>query len=99
MDDLTTIVPDEAPETDKPRRKKRGGLFVTDAELIERLCVPEKVAREALRILDRDRTQGFPPKHKFWGDRRYWPAVKDYFDQKFGLKIRLSSSQEGRNGR
>ena len=57
----------------------RETLWVTDAELIRRMGVPEKIARQALAMLDRDRASGFPKKQKLWGDRRYWPAVKDYF--------------------
>lgn len=60
-------------------------LYVTDAELIRRLGVPEKTAREALRELDRDPRSGFPKKQKLWGDRRYWPAVRAYFDRHYGI--------------
>lgn len=56
-------------------------LWVTDAELIRRSGVPEKVAREAIRTLDRNPASGFPRKQKLWGDRRYWPAVKAYFER------------------
>lgn len=64
----------------KPRSKKRGGLFVTDAELIERLGVPEKIGYEALRMLDSNPVSGFPKKDEFWGGRRYWPAVRAFLD-------------------
>jgi len=56
-------------------------LFVTDAELIRRIGVPEGAARNALRMLDRDRGSGFPAKQPLWGGRRYWPAVRLWFDQ------------------
>jgi hypothetical protein len=62
-----------------------GTLFVTDAELIRRLGVPEKIARAAIRMLDRDPRSGFPKKQKLWGDRRYWPAVCAYLDRTNGL--------------
>jgi hypothetical protein len=65
-------------------------LWVTDAEMITRLGVPEKVARVAIRILDAKPASGFPRKQKLWGDRRYWPAVKAYFDQVYGMKINVS---------
>lgn len=65
----------------------RETLYVTDAELIRRLGVPEKIARAAIRALDLDRGSGFPPKKKLWGDRRYWPAVKAYHDRTNGLNI------------
>ncbi|WP_316196869.1 winged helix-turn-helix domain-containing protein [Bradyrhizobium sp. SZCCHNS3053] len=67
-------------------------LFVTDAEMIRRLGVPEKVARAAIRALDRDRGSGFPPKQRLWGDRRYWPAVRQWFDLRHGLGGRRSTS-------
>lgn len=66
---------------------KEKGLWVTDAELIRRMGVPEKTARETLRMLDA-KPNGFPRKQKLWGDRRYWPAVKDYFDKVYGVKVR-----------
>jgi hypothetical protein len=70
--------PDGAPS--EPTRKKCSAaptLFVTDAELIRRTGVPEKVAREKHR--------GFPQKQKLWGNRRYWPAVKQWFDRTNGI--------------
>jgi hypothetical protein len=67
-------------------------LWVTDAELIRRIGVPEKKARETLRVLEGKR--GFPQKVKLWGDRRYWPAVKAYFDRLYGVTI--EASQRGR---
>jgi len=48
---------------------------VTDAELIRRLGVPEKIAYAAIHALDRDKGSGFPQKQAVWGKRRYWPAV------------------------
>ena len=61
-------------------------LWITDAELIRRIGVPEKTAREMLRELDR-KASGFPRKQKLWGGRRYWPAVKAYFDALYGVKV------------
>jgi len=60
-------------------------LWVTDAELIKRMGVPEKIARAALHALDRDRGSGFPQKKALWGNRRYWPAVKEYLDRTNGV--------------
>jgi hypothetical protein len=69
-----------AQETNERETNK---LWITDAEMIRRLGVPEKIAREALRMLDAQRC-GFPRKEKFWGDRRYWPAVHRWFDERYG---------------
>jgi hypothetical protein len=60
-------------------------LWVTDAEIIRRLGAPEKIAYQAIHMLDRNRASGFPQKNKLWGGRRYWPAVKRYFDQTNGM--------------
>lgn len=100
MDDFTTIAP-EAPESeDEVDRLKRGGLFVKDKELIERLGVPEKIARKAIRMLDADRAKGFPQKQQLWGDRRYWPAVQAYFERVYGLSMPSSPlTERGRYGR
>lgn len=65
----------------------RETLWVNDAELIRRMGVPEKLARQTLRILDRDRGSGFPQKQAIWGNRRYWPAVKAYLDRQHGLRM------------
>lgn len=94
MDERTTIVPD-LPAKVKPNRLRRGGLFIKDEELIERLGVPEKVAREALHALEA--SPGFPQKQKFWGDRRYWPVVIDYLDFHYGFKLARSQPERKRH--
>jgi hypothetical protein len=73
------------PETETVERQDKPGLWVTDAELIRRLGVPEKKAREAIRMAEAK--AGFPKKQKLWGDRRYWPAVKAYFDNLYGASM------------
>lgn len=60
-------------------------LWVTDAELIRRSGVPAKIAYATIAVLDTTRGSGFPPKQRLWGGRRYWPAVKAYFDKAGGL--------------
>lgn len=62
-----------------------GGLFVTDTELGRRLGLPRNVVRDALTTLDKNPQSGFPKKLPFWGNRRYWPAVVDYFNRWNGL--------------
>jgi hypothetical protein len=86
-------VTQEAPQTDP-----HGTLYVDDDELIRRLGVPKKEAKAALQMLDDDRRTGFPPKQKLWGDRRYWPAVKAYFDREYGLKIPAPQPRERQYG-
>jgi hypothetical protein len=61
-------------------------LFVTDAEMIRRFGVPEKIARHTVRQMDAKRVAGWPQKQALWGNRRYWPAVVAYLDRNGGLK-------------
>jgi hypothetical protein len=77
-----TITAVSMPEPETLEREK-DRLWLTDAELIRRMGVPEKKAREVLRMLDA-KPSGFPRKQKLYGDRRYWPAVKAYFDKEYG---------------
>jgi hypothetical protein len=71
-------------------------LFVTDEEMIRRLGVPRKAARAATFMLDRDLSKGFPPKVAVWGKRRYWPAVKAWFDRHYGGPFLRSQFDMGR---
>lgn len=77
--------------TDTLDHDARETLYVTDAELIRRMGVPEKIARAALQAFDRDRGKGFPQKQALWGNRRYWPAVKAFLDRTNGLKVGTST--------
>lgn len=70
-----------APETLEREKDK---LYVTDAELIRRIGVPEKEGRAMLQ--DLAKKPGFPRKQAYASGRRYWPAVKEYFDKLNGLK-------------
>ena len=71
-----------APETLEREKDK---LWLSDSEIIRRLGVPEKIAREAIRVAEAK--AGFPRKQKLWGDRRYWPAVRAYFDNLYGVNV------------
>jgi hypothetical protein len=54
--------------------------------MIRRMGVPEKIARDAIKARDKDaRRGGLPQKSKLWGSRRYWPAVRAYFDTHYEL--------------
>src|SRR5262245_20849395 len=64
--------------------REKDKLYVTDAELIRRIGLPEKLGRTVLRTLV-DKHQGFPKPQKMSGGRRYWPAVKAYFDKMNGM--------------
>ena len=75
------------------QEREQHKLWVTDAELIRRMGVPEKTARQVLRELD-DKPSGFPRKQKLWGDRRYWPAVTAYFDKAYGGTLMAPQRKE-----
>ena len=68
-------------------------LYVTDAELIRRLGVPEKIMRDALRMFDDGKVKGFPKKQPLFGNRRYWPAVRAYMDRMNNMPV---AQQENR---
>jgi hypothetical protein len=63
--------------------REKDKLYLTDAELIRRIGVPEKVIRPMLPGLESK--YGFPRKQALFGNRRYWPAVKAWLDKHNGL--------------
>jgi hypothetical protein len=71
---------------DETLEREKDKLWVSDSELVRWMGVPEKQAYETLRMLDA-KPSGFPRKQKLWGNRRYKPAVKAYFDKQFGCNI------------
>jgi hypothetical protein len=84
---MSDEIEDENPERkDWPTSRKveapHIGLFVTDAEIIRRLGVSEKTGYIAIRHLDRSGL-GFPEKQKIWGNKRYWPAAREWFDRQY----------------
>lgn len=80
-----------APETLEREKDK---LYLTDAELIRRLGVPEKTLRPLLPGLEKN--YGFPAKSPLFGGRRYWPAVKNWLDKHNGLRVdSLTSTSKG----
>lgn len=73
------------PETLDRELAKR---YVTDAEMIRRMGVPEKLARPVIRELDEHhKTTGFPQKSKLFGGRRYWPKVEAWLNAHEGLNV------------
>ena len=60
-------------------------MWVTDEELIRRSGVPEKKMRQLIQALDKNPLSGFPVKNSLYDNRRFWPAVVEYwrnFNQK-----------------
>lgn len=70
-------------------------LYMTDAEIIRRMGVPEKRARHLIRHFDNNPKLLFPRKDKLFGDRRYWPAVKAFLDKRNRLTMAASPKQRG----
>lgn len=58
-------------------------LYLTDAEIAQRLGLPQKQAKIALAALENMR--GFPHRDPLFGQRRYWPAIKKFLDHRHGL--------------
>lgn len=76
--------------------REKDKLYLTDAELIRRLGVPDKIIRPILPSLETK--FGFPPKSPLFGGRRYWPAVRAWLDKHNGLNVGVSeiSHQRGK---
>jgi hypothetical protein len=74
-----------APETIEREKDK---LYLSDAELIRRLGVPEKTLRGILPALESK--YGFPKKQPLFGGRRYWPAVRAWLDKHNGIMVEPS---------
>lgn len=75
--------------------REKDKLYLTDAELVRRLGVPEKTLRPMLPGLEKD--YGFPKKSALFGDRRYWPAVKAWLDVHHGLNVDASTPNRRRS--
>jgi hypothetical protein len=72
-------------------------LYINDAELIRRMGIPEKKARLLIRYWDDNPKLLFPQKDKLCDGRRYWPAVKAFFDQRSRRMMEALSKQRGTN--
>lgn len=64
------------------RRSSSDCLFVYDNEIARRLGVGEDKLRPAIKVLEKE---GFPKKETLFGGRRYWPAVKAFFNRRHGV--------------
>lgn len=66
------LVPDDDPS----------GLYVTDCEIARRLGFGRKYGYRLLHRLERGvpGMRAYPARDKLFGDRRYWPAVKQWHD-------------------
>ena len=100
-DGATTRTPHEPPndrEASVDGAATSRTLFVTDAELIQRLGVPEPLGRALLQDFDAKQPT-FPKKQELWGDRRYWPAVKAWLDRTCGLEPAIRPPRKKRRSK
>src|SRR5262245_26807849 len=56
--------------------------FLTDRELIDRLSLPYDIGKTAIAELDKGGQ--FPQKWPLFGNRRWWPAVLQFFLARYG---------------
>lgn len=84
MSDTLDLTQEDREEQKAPARDT---LWVTDEECIRRLGVPRKAARAAFHMFDVHPEKGFPQKQALWGNRRYWPAVRTYFELHYGISM------------
>lgn len=71
------------PQSDDKPRKGQDTLYVTDAEIIRRSGIPRDRFYKILPELEGKHR--FPKKNPLFCDRRYWPAVKTWFDGFSGM--------------
>ena len=87
---MTDLPPSPAPKS----RTKRGGLYVTDAEIVELLGFCDKVGRRLIHEWEKRRPgrRAYPAKE--FGDKRFWPAVLQWHMDYHG--VRSSPDREER---
>ena len=68
-------------------------LWVTDEELIKASGVPAEKMRALLDKFDREPKWGFPAKRPLYGNRRYFPAVLEYWNQTNKLPAMVANPQ------
>lgn len=61
---------------------KANALFLTDAQLAERMGISTALLDTALPALDK---AGFPAPDPLFQNRRYWPACQAFLDRRYGL--------------
>jgi hypothetical protein len=71
--------------SERTLEREKDKLYLTDAELIRRLGVPDRILRPILPELENKHR--FPQKQALFGGRRYWPAVKAWLDKHNGLPV------------
>ncbi|PYE25055.1 hypothetical protein C8J32_1048 [Rhizobium sp. PP-CC-3A-592] len=70
-------------------------LFLTEAELAERIGVKTELLKDALSALSKS---GFPEPDPLFGGRRYWPACEAFLDRRYGLTPSSAPAAIGLDG-
>ncbi|OEI83512.1 winged helix-turn-helix domain-containing protein [Brucella sp. BO3] len=63
-------------------------LFTTDGDIAKMIGIEHKKCQPALKALEKE---GLPLPDPLFERRRYWPAVKAFFDQRYGLRDPVST--------
>lgn len=61
---------------------KSDALFVTEAQCAERLGLTLDQYKTAIIAAGK---AGFPQRDPLFGNKRYWPAVRVWLDQRYGM--------------
>lgn len=73
----------------------KSALFVTNAQLAERMGLPTEKLMDALPALAK---AGFPPPDPLFENRRYWPACQAFLDRRYGLASQSPQANPGLDG-
>jgi len=73
----------------------RGTLFVTEAQLAERIGLTTEQLKGALPALAKI---GFPMPDPLFENRRYWPACQAFLDRRYGLASQSAEANPGLDG-
>lgn len=74
---------------------KRGILFVTEAQIAERIGLTTEQFKGALPALAK---AGFPVPDPLFENRRYWPACQAFLDRRYGLASQSPEANPGLDG-
>lgn len=74
---------------------KATALFLTDAQLAERMGISTDLLNTALPALSK---AGFPAPDPLFGKRRYWPACEAFLDKRYGLAASSLQATPGLDG-
>ncbi|ASY64437.1 hypothetical protein SJ05684_c30130 [Sinorhizobium sojae CCBAU 05684] len=74
---------------------KASALFLTDAQLADRMGVSTELLKGALPALQKS---GFPAPDPLFQNRRYWPACQAFLDRRYGLAASSPEANPGLDG-